>query len=79
MTDPDPPPAPAPPRTATPTPPERDTYGPRAVLLALAFVLALVIGGLYLVHTLRNSSHLEDCLMQGRSNCSPVDTPPPDR
>ncbi len=69
---PDPPPRP-PPRQ-----PE-DTYSPRVVLLALVFVLALVLGGLYLVHVLRDSSHLEDCLMQGRTNCYPVDTTPASR
>ncbi len=60
-----------------PVPPPRqpeDAYSPRIVLLALFFVLALVLGGLYLVHVLRDSSHLEDCLMQGRTNCYPVDT-----
>jgi hypothetical protein len=50
-----------------------DTYSPRAVLLALAVVLLLVLGGLYLFYMLRDASQRQDCLMQGRSNCAPVE------
>jgi hypothetical protein len=60
-----------------PEPPDSsDSHSPRAVLIALGFVLLLVFGGLYLVHTLRDSSNLQDCVMQGRSNCSPIDSAP---
>jgi hypothetical protein len=47
---------------------------PRAALIGLAICLALVLGGLYLVYELKKSSDLQDCLMQGRSNCAPVDS-----
>jgi hypothetical protein len=40
-----------------------------ASLAALALVLALVVLGLVLVNELRQESHLEDCLMQNRTNC----------
>ena len=50
-----------------------DTYSPRAVLLALAVVLLLVLGGLYLFYSLHDASQRQDCMMQGRSNCAPVD------
>jgi hypothetical protein len=33
-----------------------------------------VLGGLFLVYTLKKSSDIQDCVMQGRSNCAPVDT-----
>ena len=46
------------------------TYSPRAVLLALAVLLILVFGGLYLFYALRDTSNLQDCVMQGRTNCS---------
>jgi hypothetical protein len=46
----------------------------RAALIGLAICLALVLGGLFLVYTLKRTSDLEDCVMQGRSNCAPVDT-----
>jgi len=55
---------------------DRDTYSPRLVLLALGFVLALTLGAYFLVHVLRENSDLQDCVMQGRSNCAPVDVPP---
>jgi hypothetical protein len=50
---------------------EKDTYSPRAVLLALAVLLLLVLGGLYLFYALRDVSQRQDCMMQGRSNCAP--------
>jgi hypothetical protein len=53
-----------------------DSYPPRAVLIALGFVLLLVLGGLFLFYALRDRANLQDCVMQGRSNCSPVDSTP---
>jgi len=52
----------------------QDTHSQRAALIGLAICLALVLGGLFLVYTLKKSSDLQDCLMQGRTNCAPVDT-----
>jgi len=46
----------------------------RAALIGLAICLVLVLGGLYLVYALKKSSDLQDCVMQGRTNCAPVDT-----
>jgi len=43
-------------------------------LAGLAFVLLLVVVGLYLVHVLKKQSDLEDCLMSGRTNCAPIET-----
>lgn len=40
-----------------------------ASLAALAVILALVVGGLYLVQTLRNAADLQDCLMSGQRFC----------
>jgi hypothetical protein len=42
-------------------------------LLALVFVALLVLGGLFLVHYLKKQSQLQDCFMQGRTNCVPID------
>jgi hypothetical protein len=50
-----------------------DAHSQRAALIGLAICLALVLGGLYLVCALKKSSELQDCVMQGRSNCAPVD------
>jgi hypothetical protein len=43
-------------------------------LAGLAFVLVLVIVGLFLVRVLKQQSELEDCLMSGRTNCAPIET-----
>jgi hypothetical protein len=54
-----------------------DTYSPRAVLLALGVILLLVLGCLFLFYSLRDASQLQDCMMQGRSNCAPVESTTP--
>jgi hypothetical protein len=51
----------------------QDAHSQRATLIGLAICLALVLGGLFLVYALKKTSELQDCMMQGRSNCSPVD------
>jgi len=45
----------------------------RAALVGLGIVLALLVGGLVLVHVLRGMSRIQDCVMSGRTNCAPVD------
>lgn len=44
----------------------------RRSLIALVVVVALVGVSLYIGHILRHSSQLEDCEMQGRTNCAPI-------
>ncbi len=39
-------------------------------LAGIAIVLLLLIVGLFLVHTLRDKSRIEDCLMAGRLDCN---------
>jgi hypothetical protein len=55
----------------------KDTYSARAVPLALGFILLLVLGCLYLFYALRDASQRQDCLMQGRTNCAPVEATTP--
>ncbi len=45
---------------------------PRAALIALAVIAVLVVGGLWLAHTLHGVGRLQDCVMAGRTNCAPV-------
>jgi hypothetical protein len=52
----------------------QDAHSQRAALIGLAICLALVLGGLLLVYALKKSSALQDCVMQGRTNCAPVET-----
>jgi len=56
------------------SPRRQDAHSQRAALIGLAICLALVLGGLFLVYALKKSSALQDCVMQGRTNCAPVDT-----
>jgi hypothetical protein len=46
-----------------------------AALIGLIIILALAIAGVWLVRELRQKSALEDCLMSGRTNCAPIETP----
>ena len=48
----------------------------RGALIGLAVILALVVGGYFLVTALQRNAALEDCLMSGRRNCAPIETPP---
>ena len=47
----------------------------RAALIGLLVTALLVAGGVYLVHVLRQMSEVQDCVMSGRTNCAPVNTP----
>ena len=47
----------------------------RAAVAGLIVVLVLVVVGYVLVTALRKNSELEDCLMSGRRNCAPIETP----
>ena len=42
-------------------------------LIALLAIVALLGAGWLVAQRLTASSHLEDCLMQGRHNCMPID------
>jgi hypothetical protein len=50
-----------------------DRRSQRVALIGLAICLLLVLAGVLLVHELRKMSNVQDCIMQGRSNCAPLD------
>ncbi|HEX5321001.1 MAG TPA: hypothetical protein VFW46_17705 [Stellaceae bacterium] len=54
---------------------ERGERRRTAALAGLAITLALAVLGVILVRALRDQSRLEDCLMQGRRNCAPIEAP----
>jgi hypothetical protein len=58
--------------------PQRDDdfYARRMFLIGLIVCLLLALGSLYLVLALRDRAQLEDCFMQGRTNCVPLDPAP---
>ena len=41
--------------------------------MGLIVILLLAIAGVYLVRELRIKGQIEDCLMQGRRNCMPIE------
>jgi hypothetical protein len=53
--------------------PEPDSR--QAALIGLAVVLLLVVAGYFLVGALQRNADMEDCLMSGRRNCAPIETP----
>jgi hypothetical protein len=44
----------------------------RTAAIGLIAVVLLVIVGLFLTHVLRDMSKVQDCVMQGRTNCAPI-------
>ncbi len=54
---------------------QTDAARQTSALMGLIVILALAIVGVILVRELREKSNLEDCLMTGRSNCAPIETP----
>ena len=61
-------------------PPERRQPDSRRVaLVGMLVALLLVVLGLILVKVLGDTGRLQDCVMSGRTNCAPIETPPADR
>lgn len=60
---------------STPEPPDPQVPDSRrGAVAALIVVALLVLGGLLVEHILSDSSRLQDCVMQGRTNCDPIDS-----
>jgi hypothetical protein len=55
-----------------PSGPDEDKESQRGALVALVIVVVLVFVGLGLFHILRHAGAVQDCAMQGRSNCVSV-------
>jgi hypothetical protein len=60
---------------------EKDDYRHRMItnLLALAFLVLLVIGGIWIADTMATMRKNQDCVLSGRRGCTPVDAPLPQR
>jgi hypothetical protein len=48
----------------------------RPAVIGLIVVAVLVVVAYFLFSALRQNSEMEDCLMSGRRNCAPIETPP---
>jgi hypothetical protein len=46
-------------------------------LIALAILVSLVVVGVWIADTISDLEREQDCLMQGRSNCAPIEVPIP--
>jgi hypothetical protein len=51
----------------------------RALIGVGIFLVVLVLAGVWLMDTLRDIGKMQDCAMQGRRNCAPIETPPRER
>ncbi len=49
------------------------------IAVLIGFLLVLIAGGVWLMITLRDISRLQDCAMQGRRNCAPIEVPARER
>jgi hypothetical protein len=54
-------------------PEEPPPHPRRPAMIGFVVIVLLVIVGLFLTHVLRDMSRVQDCVMQGRTNCAPVD------
>jgi hypothetical protein len=48
----------------------------RAAVIGFVVIVLLVALGLFLIHVLRDMSRIQDCAMQGRTNCAPDSSSP---
>jgi hypothetical protein len=55
---------------------DEDYYSRRSFLIGLIVCILLALGSLYLLFALRDTSQLQDCFMQGRTNCAPLNPTP---
>jgi hypothetical protein len=46
-------------------------------MIALAILVSLVVAGVWIADTISDLQREQDCLMQGRSNCAPIEVPIP--
>jgi hypothetical protein len=46
-----------------------------AALMGFVVILMLAIAGVVLVREIQRTTGIEDCLMAGRHNCAPIETP----
>jgi hypothetical protein len=54
---------------------DKERTSRRASLIALGVVAVLFVLGWFLTRELYSNQKIEDCVLSGRSNCVPIDTP----
>jgi hypothetical protein len=63
------------PKVSPPPTDDEEPLSARALIGVGIFLVILVLGGVWLMNTLRDISKMQDCAMQGRRNCAPIETP----
>jgi len=60
---------------------EEIDYRHRMMMNVIAVVVvSLLVGvGVWIADTIANMQKIQDCAMQGRQNCAPIEVPPPKR
>jgi hypothetical protein len=60
---------------------ERDDYRHRMIINAFAFgaTVLLIVIGIWIANKMADLRRYDECIMQGRRNCAPVQTPARDR
>jgi hypothetical protein len=63
------------------TPEEPDDFRHRMIMngLGLGVTVVLIAGGLWIAEVMAHMRKDQDCALSGRSNCMPVELPPPQR
>jgi len=67
----------APPEPEERPPPRPPADSRRTAVFGLLIALLLVVLGLVLVKVLGDAGRLQDCVLSGRTNCAPIEVPPP--
>jgi len=66
-------------RPASTSPDPEEPLGTGALIGIGLFLVVLVVAGVWLMNTLRDIGKMQDCAMQGRRNCAPIETPARER
>jgi len=47
----------------------------RGAVVTMVIIAIAIIGAIYMVNRLRQTSAIQDCVMSGRTNCAPIEAP----
>jgi hypothetical protein len=64
-------------RTDPPRPDDHDDGPNRGPVVALAAIIVLAIIGWLVIRGLQDNSKMQDCLLEGRHDCAPIEGAPP--
>jgi hypothetical protein len=54
---------------------EQEPPSRRGAIVAMAVIVVGIVLVIFMVERLHQSSAIQDCVMSGRSNCAPIETP----